>query len=101
MIDANIPHNLLVTDEGMTVYVIPRKFDMLLEVNFFTSFESVCGFVKFKTAQGFEGANEDDVRSAFAEVSLSDAEFGDLKKSLVSKFSKEYECDVLQALTNL
>lgn len=31
MIDQNIPHNILITDEGMTVYVIPRKFDMLIE----------------------------------------------------------------------
>ena len=54
MIEANIPHNILVADEGMTLYVIPRKFDMLIEgVQFFTSFESLCGFVKFKTEQAF------------------------------------------------
>jgi len=50
MIEDNTPHNLLVTDEGMTVYIIPRKFDMLIEnVPFYTSFESLCGFIKFKT----------------------------------------------------
>jgi hypothetical protein len=49
LIDSNIPHNLLVADEGMTVYIIPRKFDMMIYgVNFFTSFESVCGMIKFK-----------------------------------------------------
>lgn len=49
MIEANIPHNILVADDGMTLYVIPRRFDMLIEdVNFFTSFETLCGFVKFK-----------------------------------------------------
>jgi len=59
MIDANIPHNVLITDEGMTVYVIPRKFDMLIEnVGFFTSFESVCGFVKLKTKKQFDEADE-------------------------------------------
>ena len=31
MIDQNIPHNILVADEGMTLYIIPRKFDMLIE----------------------------------------------------------------------
>jgi len=30
-IDKNIPHNILVADEGMTMYIIPRKFDMLIE----------------------------------------------------------------------
>jgi hypothetical protein len=50
LIEANIPHNILVADEGMTLYIIPRKFDMLIEnVQFFTSFESLCGFVKFKS----------------------------------------------------
>lgn len=34
LIDANIPHNVLVADEGMTVFVIPRKFDMLADVPF-------------------------------------------------------------------
>jgi hypothetical protein len=62
MIDLNIPHNILVTDEGMTVFVIPRKFDMLIEnVPFYTSFESLCGFVKYKTQQSFNQASEANV----------------------------------------
>ena len=49
LIDKNVPHNVLISDEGMTVYIIPRKFDLLIEnVNFSTSFESLCGFVKCK-----------------------------------------------------
>jgi hypothetical protein len=59
MIEQNIPHNILITDEGMTVYVIPRKFDMLIEnVPFYTSFESVCGFIKYKTKQFFDQATD-------------------------------------------
>ena len=55
LIEANIPHNILVADEGMTLYIIPRKFDMLVEgVQFFTSFESLCGFVKFKSQAAYE-----------------------------------------------
>lgn len=55
LIDKNIPHNLLIADEGMTIYIIPRKFDLLIEgVNFFTSFESLCGFVKCKTEGGYK-----------------------------------------------
>lgn len=49
LIDKNIPHNVLIADEGMTMYIIPRKFDLLIEnVNFFTSFETLCGFIKCK-----------------------------------------------------
>lgn len=54
LIDQNIPHNILIADDGMTLYIIPRKFDLLIEkVSFFTSFESLCGFVKFKTEQAY------------------------------------------------
>jgi len=53
LIDSNTPHNVLVADEGMTVYIIPRKFDMIVEVPFFTSFETLCGYVKYKTAHGY------------------------------------------------
>jgi len=39
----------------MTLYIIPRKFDLLIEnVSFFTSFETLCGFVKFKIADAYE-----------------------------------------------
>ena len=73
MIDLNIPHNILVTHDGMTVFVIPRKFDMLIEkVPFYTSFESLCGFVKYKTSQSFAQASEDETCQLMSEkVSLS------------------------------
>merc|ERR1711988_887454 len=42
LIDQNIPHNILITDEGMTLYIIPRKFDLLIDnIPFFTSFETL------------------------------------------------------------
>ena len=50
MIDKNQPHNLLIADDGMTIYIVPRKFDLLIEnVQFSTSFETMCGFIKCKT----------------------------------------------------
>jgi hypothetical protein len=54
-IDKNIPHNILISDDGMTIYILPRKFDLLIEnVNFFTSFETLCGFVKCKVEMAFK-----------------------------------------------
>ena len=68
MIDTNVPHNILVTDEGLTVYVIPRKFDMLIEdVPFYTSFESLCGFIKFKTASSYTQATEAQIVQLMAD----------------------------------
>lgn len=46
----------------MTFYIIPRKFDMLIEgVQFFTSFESLCGMIKFKTEAAYGSAKAVDV----------------------------------------
>lgn len=77
MIEMNTPHNILITDEGMTVYVIPRKFDMVIEsVPFYTSFESLCGFVKFKNRAAFDSATETSVQKLMREqVSLDEVEF--------------------------
>ena len=58
LIDQNIPHNILIADEGMTLYIIPRKFDLLIDnIPFFTSFETLCGFVKFKSQEAFESTD--------------------------------------------
>ena len=95
LIDSNIPHNLLVADEGMTVYIIPRKFDMMIYgVNFFTSFESVCGMIKFKNQASYDQATEDQTyKQLDTLVSLSEEEFNAFKSDLMEKFRGEYECE--------
>lgn len=77
MIDKNIPHNILIADDGMTMYIIPRKFDLLIEnVNFFTSFETLCGFIKCKVEMAYKGMKYDDfVKRIQNGVSLKDTEF--------------------------
>jgi hypothetical protein len=49
-------------DEGMTLYIIPRKFDLLIEnIQFFTSFETICGFIKFKTQKAYNDMTASDI----------------------------------------
>eukprot|EP00806_Schmidingerella_arcuata_P002514 Macronucleus_3271.p1 GENE.Macronucleus_3271~~Macronucleus_3271.p1 ORF type:complete len:219 (+),score=75.26 Macronucleus_3271:1-657(+) len=93
LIEANIPHNILVADEGMTLYIIPRKFDMLIEnVQFFTSFESLCGFVKFKNEQAYQTMDWAQVSEALSsQVSMGAEEFNLLKSTIVNKFMSEYQ----------
>ena len=83
----------MIADEGMTLYIIPRKFDLLIEnVNFFTSFESLCGYVKFKTQTAYEGSSFEDVtRQLQQSVSVGDTDFDRMKNELVEKFLQEYE----------
>ena len=97
LIDANIPHNMLIADEGMTVYLIPRKFDLLIEgVQFFTSFESLCGMIKFKSEQAFKNANALSIADQLAkEVSYTPEKFNALKQDLIKKFMTEYEGEII------
>lgn len=58
LIDSNTPHNLLVADRGETVYLIPRKFDMLINAaNFSTEFNDLCGLVKCKDEKSYDTIN--------------------------------------------
>ena len=87
----------MVADEGMTLYIIPRKFDLLIEnVSFFTSFETLCGFVKFKTQEAYDTADVEALSKQMHEsVSLSTEDFTRMKTELVTKFQKEYEGAVI------
>lgn len=81
LIDKNIPHNLLIADEGMTIYIIPRKFDLLIEgVNFSTSFESLCGLIKCKNEGSYKNSKQDELCKRLSTgVSLKESEFATLK----------------------
>jgi hypothetical protein len=98
MIDKNIPHNLLIADEGMTIYIIPRKFDLLIEnINFFTSFETLCGFIKCKVDAGYKGIKyEEFCKRTSHGVSLKDTEFNTIKDELIEKFLSEYEGEQIE-----
>jgi hypothetical protein len=98
LIDLNIPHNLLVADEGMTVYIIPRKFDLLIEnVTMFTSFETLCGFLKCKTEVAYNAATPEKIQKELREsVSVTDEDFARFKTELIEKFDKEYEGQAIQ-----
>lgn len=97
-IDKNIPHNILIADEGMTMYVVPRKFDLLIDnVSFFTSFETLCGFVKCKSEQAYKTLKADELNKRLqSAVSLKDQEFDTIKKDLIEKFLSEYEGESIE-----
>jgi hypothetical protein len=98
LIDKNIPHNILIADEGMTMYIIPRKFDLLIEnVSFFTSFETLCGFVKCKVEASYKTLKSEDFKKRVAAgVSLKEQEFENIKADLIDKFLSEYEGEVIE-----
>jgi hypothetical protein len=94
LIDNNIPHNLLISEQGEVVYVIPRKFDLLINAaNFSTEFNDLCGLVKCKDEKTFETLNEAQYTKFLKkEVALDAESFNKVKDELIEKFTKEYDC---------
>lgn len=94
LIDSNIPHNLLISEQGETVYILPRKFDLLINAaNFSTEFNDLCGLVKCKDEKTFENLTDSQYKKFLKkEVSLDTEAFNKIKDELVAKFTKEYEC---------
>jgi hypothetical protein len=82
----------------MTLYIIPRKFDLLIEnVNFFTSFETLCGFVKCKVETAYKTFKyEEFYKRVNSGVSLKDTAFNQIKTDLIQKFMTEYDGEVIQ-----
>jgi hypothetical protein len=95
LIDNNIPHNLLISEQGETVYVIPRKFDLLINAaNFSTEFNDLCGLLKCKDEKTFENITESQYQKFLKkEVALDTETFNKVKDELISKFTKEYNCN--------
>ena len=93
LIDQNIPHNILISDDGLTIYIIPRKFDLLIEnSNFNTGFETLCGYVNCKVEMAYKNVKyEEFCKRMSAAVSLKQSEFDTIKKDMVTKFLTEYD----------
>ncbi len=94
LIDSNIPHNLMIADKGEWVFLIPRKFDMLINAaNFSTEYTDVCGLVKCKNESTFDSVSY-DLYDKFLrkEVAIDTETFNKIKTDLVTKFEKEYHC---------
>ena len=63
----------------------------------FTSFETLCGFVKCKTDVGFKGLKyEEYVKKMSHHVSMKDTEFSSIKNDIIEKFLSEYEGDRIE-----
>lgn len=80
------------------MYIIPRKFDLLIEnVNFFTSFETLCGLVKCKIETAYKNLKYEEFdKRVQGGVSLKDTEFSVIKKDLIDKFLTEYEGELIE-----
>jgi len=92
-INKDILYNLLITDKGMTFYIMPRKKELSTEE------ENVYNLGVFDLAGAFYVLDKEKfgkvnykefIEYCSTNVGLKKAEFDDLKKIIIEKFESEY-----------
>ena len=88
-------HNLLFTENGTHVYIIPRKHYKSIEktkADIKINWLEVCGVITCLTKPYFDNFQEDTFNTFIREnVSISKEEFGELKSDFYKLFSNKFE----------
>ena len=93
LLEKEVPHNLLISNEGRTIYVIPRKFHQS-ELVFNTCWNDICGLPTFKEEEKFKNFEEIDfVEILQNNVSISKEEFENLTNMIIEKFGSVYNIE--------
>lgn len=93
LLEKEIPHNLLVSNEGRTIYVIPRKFHQS-ELVFNTCWNDICGLPTFKEEEKFNSFNENDYIEVLQNnVSISKEDFQEFSNMIMEKFGSVYNIE--------
>lgn len=93
MVEKNIPHNMLISDDGLTFYIIPRKFDISVDENtYYSGWSDLTGLIKCVDETIFEQTNEAEKVEDFIKnnLGIGRKNFDDLIKGIVEKFDNEY-----------
>jgi len=93
MVEKNIPHNMLISDEGLTFYIIPRKFDISVDENtYYSGWSDLTGLIKCVDETIFEQTNEAEKVESFinSNLGIGKKNFDALIKGIVEKFDNEY-----------
>jgi hypothetical protein len=93
LLEKEIPHNLLVSNQGRTIYVIPRKFHQS-ELMINTCWNDICGLPTFKEEDKFNNFKESNyVEILQNNVSISKEDFLEITAAIVEKFGSVYIFD--------
>ena len=90
LIDKEIPHNLILTNQGKTFYVIPRKpEDNKHEYN--TCWNDLAGLITCKEEKFYENINENNINLFLKEISIDNDEFNKLNDDILSQIDNVFE----------
>ena len=91
LIDKEIPHNMILTNQGRTFYLIPRKFDdKKHKIN--TCWNDLAGLITCKDQKTFDEIKEDEIDKFFKEeVSLEINNFKTLTQDIITQIDSVFE----------
>lgn len=90
LIEKEVPHNLLISNEGKTIYVIPRKFHQS-ELTINTCWNDICGLPSFKEEDKYTTFKETEyLEILHNNVSVAKEDFQQLTKEIIEKFASVY-----------
>ena len=92
MISKDMVFNLLISDRGMTFYIIPRKKDSLIKEKLFeTSYLDLSGIIECNNINIYNKfTHKDFIDFCMKNVALDKNEYRDLKKAIVQRMNQEY-----------
>ena len=91
LIDKEIPHNMVITNQGRTFYLIPRKFENKKhKIN--TCWNDLAGLITCKEQKTFDEIKEDEIDKFFKdEVSLESNNFQTLTQDIITQIDSVFE----------
>ena len=91
LIDKEIPNNMVMTNQGRTFYLIPRKFENKKhKIN--TCWNDLAGLITCKEQKTFDEIKEDEIDKFFKdEVSLESSNFQTLTQDIITQIDSVFE----------
>ncbi len=85
-----IPHNIIVSDEGESMYIIPRQFSKK-EQQINSCWNDIAGLVSVRDEILHKSLTNDEVNSFLkTEVCLNDEKFEEVYEKILTKFDSIY-----------
>ena len=91
LIDKEIPHNIIMTNQGKTFYVIPRKFEDKKQ-KYNSCWNDLSGLITCKDQKSFDEINEEEINKFFKdEISMESGEFDKINQEIITQIDSVFE----------
>ena len=93
LLEKSIAHNLIVSDSGTTIYIVPRQHeDNHKETQVKCAWMEIAGLVICREEAAYDTITKDYFEGVLSsQVSLSEEDFAEVKEKIVGIFKKNYQ----------